>query len=62
MNLFLHDRALFIETQGLPRNGGEKNYLEFIYRRPKFLVSYVYAMLVVLIVRLLRALLFDQAN
>jgi amino acid transporter len=24
---------------GLPRNGGEKNYLEFVYRRPKFLIS-----------------------
>ncbi|KAG5353328.1 hypothetical protein C0989_008052 [Termitomyces sp. Mn162] len=24
---------------GLPRSGGEKNYLEFIYRRPKFLVT-----------------------
>ncbi|KAL5521490.1 hypothetical protein ACEPAF_2238 [Sanghuangporus sanghuang] len=42
--------AVFIELgTGLPRNGGEKNYLEFIYRRPKFLVSYVYAMLVVLV-------------
>jgi hypothetical protein len=28
--------------QGLPRSGGEKNYLEYIYRRPKFLVSCVY--------------------
>lgn len=24
---------------GLPRNGGEKNYLEYIYRHPKFLVT-----------------------
>ncbi|KAF8655580.1 hypothetical protein AX16_003001 [Volvariella volvacea WC 439] len=24
---------------GLPRSGGEKNYLEFIYRRPKFLAT-----------------------
>ncbi|KAJ2925031.1 hypothetical protein H1R20_g12069, partial [Candolleomyces eurysporus] len=27
---------------GLPRSGGEKNYLEFIYRRPRFLVTCVY--------------------
>lgn len=36
--------------QGLPRSGGEKNYLEFIFRRPKFLVSCVFAMYAVLIV------------
>ena len=30
--------------QGLPRNGGEKNYLEFIYRRPRLLVTCIYAM------------------
>ncbi|KAJ7488271.1 APC amino acid permease [Mycena latifolia] len=27
---------------GLPRSGGEKNYLEYIYRRPKFMVSCSY--------------------
>ncbi|KAJ7691047.1 APC amino acid permease [Mycena rosella] len=27
---------------GLPRSGGEKNYLEYIYRRPKFMVSCTY--------------------
>lgn len=27
----------------LPRNGGEKNYLEYIYKRPKFLVTAMYA-------------------
>lgn len=27
----------------LPRNGGEKNYLEYIYRQPKFLVTAMYA-------------------
>ncbi|KAF8198485.1 APC amino acid permease [Pholiota molesta] len=32
--------AVYIELgTGLPRSGGEKNYLEFIYRRPKFLVT-----------------------
>ncbi|KAL0574797.1 hypothetical protein V5O48_007170 [Marasmius crinis-equi] len=35
--------AVFIELgTGLPRNGGEKNYLEFIYRRPAFLTTCVY--------------------
>ena len=28
--------------KGLPRNGGEKNYLEYIYRRPKFLVTCIF--------------------
>jgi amino acid transporter len=23
----------------IPRNGGEKNYLEFVYRRPRFLAT-----------------------
>ncbi|KAJ7624315.1 APC amino acid permease [Mycena polygramma] len=27
---------------GLPRSGGEKNYLEYMYRRPKFMVSCTY--------------------
>ncbi|KAI9658660.1 MAG: hypothetical protein M1821_002220 [Bathelium mastoideum] len=34
---------------GLPRNGGEKNYLEFVYRRPKFLVTGFYTGYVVLL-------------
>jgi amino acid transporter len=36
--------AVYIELgSGMPRSGGEKNYLEFMYRRPKFLVTCVYA-------------------
>lgn len=27
----------------IPKNGGEKNYLEYIYRKPKFLVTGMYA-------------------
>ena len=27
----------------LPRNGGEKNYLEHVYRHPRFLATGVYA-------------------
>ncbi|KAG7086846.1 hypothetical protein E1B28_002767 [Marasmius oreades] len=35
--------AVFIELgTGLPRSGGEKNYLEFMYRRPKFLITCIY--------------------
>jgi len=28
---------------GIPKNGGEKNYLEFIYRRPRYLATGFYA-------------------
>ncbi|KAF7304365.1 High affinity methionine permease [Mycena chlorophos] len=28
---------------GLPRSGGEKNYLEYMYRRPKFMITCAYA-------------------
>ncbi|KAJ7062146.1 APC amino acid permease [Mycena amicta] len=28
---------------GLPRSGGEKNYLEYMYRRPKFMITCTYA-------------------
>ncbi|KAG6844862.1 hypothetical protein H0H87_002985 [Tephrocybe sp. NHM501043] len=32
--------TVYIELgTGLPRSGGEKNYLEFIYRRPKFMTT-----------------------
>lgn len=35
--------AVYLEFgTGLPRNGGEKNYLEFVYTRPKFLVTGFY--------------------
>ncbi|PCH38407.1 APC amino acid permease [Wolfiporia cocos MD-104 SS10] len=36
--------AVYIELgTGLPKNGGEKNYLEYIYRQPKFLMTCAYA-------------------
>ncbi|KAK7678702.1 hypothetical protein QCA50_018284 [Cerrena zonata] len=42
--------AVYIELgTGIPRNGGEKNYLEFIYRRPRFLTTCTYAMYAVLV-------------
>ncbi|KAF4626486.1 hypothetical protein G7Y89_g11673 [Cudoniella acicularis] len=34
---------------GIPRNGGEKNYLEYVYRKPKFLATAMYAGYVVLL-------------
>ncbi|KAK0196954.1 APC amino acid permease [Armillaria mellea] len=36
--------AVYVELgTGLPRSGGEKNYLEFIYRRPKFLATCLFS-------------------
>ncbi|KAJ4483579.1 APC amino acid permease [Lentinula aciculospora] len=41
--------AVFVELgTGLPRSGGEKNYLEFIYRRPEFLVTCTYSIYAVI--------------
>lgn len=42
--------AVYIELgTGIPRSGGEKNYLEYIFRRPVFLSTCVYAMYAVFI-------------
>jgi amino acid transporter len=42
--------AVYIEFgTGLPRNGGEKNYLEYVYRKPKFLATGFYTGYVVLL-------------
>ncbi|KZT28176.1 amino acid transporter [Neolentinus lepideus HHB14362 ss-1] len=36
--------AVYVELgTGLPRSGGEKTYMEYIYRNPKLLVSCIYA-------------------
>ncbi|RKL16550.1 High-affinity methionine permease [Fusarium oxysporum] len=41
--------AVYLEWgTGIPKNGGEKNYLEFIYRKPKFLVTGIYASYILL--------------
>ena len=37
-------------VQGLPRSGGEKNYLEYIYRRPKFLTTCTFSIYAVITV------------
>ena len=44
---------------GLPRNGGEKNYLEFVYRKPKFLVTCLYTGYVVLLGKIRFCGVFD---
>ncbi|EPS98575.1 hypothetical protein FOMPIDRAFT_1037459 [Fomitopsis schrenkii] len=42
--------AVYIELgTALPRNGGEKNYLEYIYQRPRFLMACGYAAYALLI-------------
>lgn len=42
--------AVYMEFgTGLPRNGGEKNYLEFVYRKPKFLTTCLYTGYVILL-------------
>lgn len=42
--------AVYMEFgTAIPRNGGEKNYLEYVYRKPKFLVTAMYASYVVLL-------------
>ncbi|KAI5468119.1 amino acid/polyamine transporter I [Mariannaea sp. PMI_226] len=42
--------AVYLEFgTALPKNGGEKNYLEYVYRKPKFLVTGMYAGYVILL-------------
>lgn len=42
--------AVYLEFgTGLPRNGGEKNYLEFVYRKPKYLATGFYTGYVILL-------------
>ncbi|KLO05675.1 APC amino acid permease [Schizopora paradoxa] len=42
--------AVYVELgTGLPRSGAEKNYLEFMYRKPKYLAVCIYAFLTTLI-------------
>lgn len=42
--------AVYLEFgTGIPRNGGEKNYLEFVYRKPKYLATGFYTGYVLLL-------------
>lgn len=42
--------AVYLEFgTAIPRNGGEKNYLEYVFRRPKFLATGFYAGYVILL-------------
>lgn len=36
-------KVYIIWGSALPRNGGEKNYLEYLFRKPKFLITSVFA-------------------
>ncbi|KAI5821453.1 APA family basic amino acid/polyamine antiporter [Pyronema omphalodes] len=59
LSLFLWVAGTFISATGMavylefgtaiPRNGGEKNYLEYVYKSPKFLVSAMFASYVFLL-------------
>jgi amino acid transporter len=42
--------AVYLEFgTALPKNGGEKNYLEYVFRKPKFLTTGLFSMYVVLL-------------
>jgi amino acid transporter len=42
--------AVYLEFgTAIPQNGGEKNYLEYVYKKPKFLVTGLYTGYVVLL-------------
>lgn len=42
--------AVYLEWgTAIPRNGGEKNYLEYVYKKPKFLATAMFAAYVVLL-------------
>lgn len=42
--------AVYLEFgTAIPRNGGEKNYLEYVFRRPRFLATGFYAGYVILL-------------
>lgn len=42
--------AVYLEFgTAIPKNGGEKNYLEFVYKKPKFLATGLYTGYVLLL-------------
>ncbi|PFH62036.1 hypothetical protein XA68_15359 [Ophiocordyceps unilateralis] len=50
MVIALAGTAVYMELgTGLPRNGGEKNYLEYVYRRPRLLTTSLYTGYVLLL-------------
>ncbi|RDA83643.1 hypothetical protein CP532_4664 [Ophiocordyceps camponoti-leonardi (nom. inval.)] len=50
MLIALAGTAVYMELgTGLPRNGGEKNYLEHVYRKPRFLTTSLYTGYVLLL-------------
>ena len=48
--LRVNQSVILFLSQGLPKSGGEKNYLEFIYRRPKYLVTCCFGIFALFIV------------
>jgi len=45
--------AVYLEFgTAIPKNGGEKNYLEFVYKKPKFLATGLYTGYVLLLGKL----------
>ncbi len=50
MIIALAGTAVYLEFgTAIPKNGGEKNYLEYVFRKPRFLVTGLYAGYVVLL-------------
>ncbi|TEA22329.1 High-affinity methionine permease [Colletotrichum sidae] len=50
MIIALAGTAVYLEWgTAIPKNGGEKNYLEYVYRRPKFLTTGLYTGYVILL-------------
>ncbi|KZT32301.1 high-affinity methionine permease [Sistotremastrum suecicum HHB10207 ss-3] len=53
--------AVFLELgTGLPRNGGEKVYLEFIYRKPRYLTSCMYAAYILIVATSANSAVFGE--
>ncbi|KAF8970051.1 APC amino acid permease [Flammula alnicola] len=52
--------AVYIELgTGLPRSGGEKNYLEYIYRKPKFMITCAFTAYTLIMENLLHSLAIE---
>lgn len=50
MLIALAGTAVYLEFgTAIPKNGGEKNYLEYVFRKPKFLTTGLYTGYVVLL-------------
>ena len=52
---FIFAEYLSYSIKGLPRSGGAKNYLEYVYRRPKFMVSCIFSVYTIIMASCLYA-------